>query len=171
MAKMKGVQKLNKSITAAFADFGITKMQLTTDYGYYASNKSIDYRLTEGHIEDIWFNEFVKERFGLTVKNIFMFSILHEIGHHETIEEIYESDFLYDFCMKEKERIHKKMQKASAKKSKKLEWEYFNLPDEIAATAWAVDYIRHHKKKLETIWENVQNALVEFYALNLDEED
>lgn len=170
MAKIKGQRKLNKAVAAVFADFGITGMRLTNDYGYYMTDGTIDYRITEGHVEDEWFNEYVKERFGYTVKNTFMFSILHEIGHHFTLENVYESEVLYNFCISEKERITAKMQTAGKKKSKKLEWEYFNLPDEIAATAWAVDYARHHKKKLETMWNNVQAALTEFYMKNITEE-
>lgn len=170
MVKVKGIKKLNKAICAAFADFGITGMRLTDDYGYYLNDGTIDYRLTEGHIEDIWFNEFIKERFGYNVKNTFMISILHEIGHHMTLADIYENNFVYDFCIKEKKKITKKMKKAGKKKAKELEWRYFNLPDEIAATAWAIDYAKKNKKELKKVWENVQAALLDFYNKNITEE-
>ena len=170
MDKLKGVRKLNNAITKIFEGFETGRFKLTDTYQYSMYDYSIRYRITEGHIEDIWFNEFVKERFGYTVKNTFIFSILHEIGHHKTIEDVYESDIIYNYCMNEKNRIDAEMQTAGSKKSKKLEWEYFNLPDEIVATEWAVTYARTHQSELRIIWEKVTEALAEFYEKNNVEE-
>ena len=72
--------------------------------------------------------------------------------------------------MNEKERIEAEMQTAGDKKSKKLEWQYFNLPDEIVATEWAVNYARTHRTELRELWEKVTDALAEFYAKNITEE-
>ena len=54
---------------------------------------------------------------------------------------------------------------------KKLEWQYFNLPDEIMATQWAVNYAKKHPRIVNKIWKQMQNALVEFYKANLDKID
>jgi hypothetical protein len=170
MAKIKGEKKLNKALTTAFKGFGVD-MELCDTYQYTLTDDTVGFCLLVDRMEDSLFNEFIEERFGYKVKNTFMISVLHEIGHHMTLEDIYVSDFVYDFCHKEKERIETAMETATKKKDiKRLEWEYFNLPDEIAATAWAVDYAQTHKKKLDKIWGKVQKALVDFYKKNIDEE-
>lgn len=169
MAKVKGITKLNKALAVAFGEFGIDKFVMNGDWAYYPEDNKITYSLIDNKIEDIWFNEFVKKRFGYKVKNTFMITVLHEIGHKMTLDDIYESDAVYKFCEAEKERISKDMENAkSEKESKKLEFQYFALPDEIIATKWAVDYIKEHEEELEEIWQNIQNALVEFYAKNID---
>lgn len=171
MAKVKGIKKLNKALKKAFKPFGDINMRLAADYGYYPTDDTIEYRLTEGHIEDIWFNQFVKERFGYKVKNTFMFSILHEIGHYYTIKEIRDCDIMFFFCEDEKYRIQTEMNTAkNERQCKKLEWQYFNLPDEIAATAWAVNYARENAEEVEAIWQNVLKAIHKFYAKNITEE-
>jgi hypothetical protein len=171
MAKLKGEKKLNKELTTAFKDFGVD-MVMTDSYQYSMTDEEVGFCLLEGRLEDDLFNEFVKERFGYKVTNTFMISILHEIGHHYTLEDIYTSDFVCDFCHKEKERIEAALQNTTKRKEiKRLEWEYFSLPDELAATAWAVNYARTHKKKLDKIWLKVQAAITRFYAKNITEED
>ena len=169
MAKVKGIRKLNKALKTVFADFGIENFSLTNDWAYYPDENKITYSILENNIEDVWFNEFVKKRFGYKVKNTFMITVLHEVGHHFTLDDIYDSDAVYEFCTREKERIEKAMETASAKKSKKLEFEYFSLPDEIIATEWAVRYATEHEKELDEKWKEIEKAFVEFYTKNITE--
>ena len=167
MAKLKGVRKLNKSIGMAFRGFGIDKMFLDTEYAYYFEGEKIAFKLTEGTPEDELFKEFVFERFGYEIKLPWLFSILHEIGHHKANDEI--EGAIYDFCMSEKERIQEEMETAfSIEDAKILEWQYFNLPDEIMATQWAVNYARKHPRKIKKIWAECETAIHEFYKKNLD---
>jgi hypothetical protein len=56
----------------------------------------------------------------------------------------------------------------SNRKIKKLEYEYFNLPDEIVATAWAVEYMREHEEEIKIMWEHILKAIHKFYEKNLD---
>lgn len=171
MAKVKGLKKLNNAIKVALADFGINKFKMNGDWAYYPEENIITYSLLENKLEDIWFNEFVKKRFGYKVKNSFMITVLHEVGHKETLEDIYESDTVYEFCMREKKRIEKAMENAKDKKEcKKLEFEYFSLPDEIIATEWAVNYAKEHEAELMTAWIAIKKALTEFYAKNIESE-
>ena len=90
---------------------------------------------------------------------------MHEVGHSKTDAQI--QDELYDFCFKEKERIDKEMQLVETiEEAKKLEWQYFNLPDEIVATAWAINYAKTYPKKVEKMWRKSQKALLKFYNKN-----
>ena len=162
--KIKGVKKLNKTISAQLAPFGISKAVLTDEYAYHFDTEKVTYKITDGDIEDIWFAEFIEERFGYHVTNSFIISLLHEIGHHKANDAI--TDDVYDFCLSEKERIAEEMLTADDEYSKKLEWQYFNLPDEIMATQWAVNYAINHPKKLIKMWDVMQKAFNKFYTKN-----
>jgi hypothetical protein len=64
------------------------------------------------------------------------------------------------------------MQDADSEQSKALEWQYFNLPDEIMATQWAVNYAKEHPRKIKKMIERLRVSLMEFYMANgLTEED
>jgi hypothetical protein len=168
---MKGMKKLNKAIKAEVAKFGIEKISMG-DWEWRMDNHSIEYTLLENRMEDIFFLKFVKERFGYKPLNSFMLSLFHEIGHNMTYEDLMESDVIYDFCQAEKNRIEKEMASIETKKqAKKLEYQYFNLPDEIVATAWAVDYMETHEEEIMGMWERIKKEIVEFYEKNLDTEE
>lgn len=165
---MRGIKALNKAIQTEVEMFGIEKIRMA-DWAYYSTDCAIEYTLIEERVEDLLFLDFVKERFNYMPINSFMLSLFHEIGHHYTYDEATESDIIYDFCQNEKDRIEQEMQTANTKrKMKKLEFEYFNLPDEIVATAWAVDYMRNHEAEVEEMWENILKAIHKFYEKNLD---
>lgn len=165
--KIKGLKKLNKAVSAELAPFGITKAICGTEYSYIYSDESITFKITEGTIEDIWFAEFVKNRFGLETES-FILGILHEIGHHQANDEI--EGAIFDFCTAEKERISAEMKTANEARSKELEFEYFNLPDEIMATQWAVKYIKANPNHIKQMWKKIQKALLKFYKKNGIEE-
>ena len=165
---MRGIKALNKAIQTEVEVFGIEKIRMA-DWAYYSNDYSIEYTLIEERVEDLLFLDFVKERFNYMPINSFMLSLFHEIGHHYTYDEATESDIIYDFCQNEKDRIEQEMQTATTRrKMKKLEFEYFNLPDEIVATAWAVDYMRNHEAEVEEMWEHILKAIHKFYEKNLD---
>lgn len=171
--RIKGKKKLNKAILAEVAPFGIQSAKLSDEYAYYYEDESISYKLDCGAVEDEWFNEFLEERFGYKCKGSaesFVLSILHEVGHHKANDEI--EGAILDFCNTEKERIDREMQDADAEQSKVLEWQYFNLPDEIMATQWAVNYAKEHPRKIKKMIERLRVSLMEFYMANgLTEED
>ena len=164
MAKVKGAKTLNKTISKELSPFGIKKAVCTDEYSYSYNKAVVTYKLTENTTEDIWFTDFIKERFGYEVRYPFIMSLLHEVGHHKNNDDVVGE--VYDFCLAEKKRIEEEMQTANAEKSKELEWQYFNLPDEIMATAWAVDYARKHPKKIKKMWKKSKKALMDFYEKN-----
>ena len=168
MSKIKGLKKLNKAVSAELEPFGIKKAFCGTEYSFSWINESISFKITEGTIEDIWFLEFVKNRFGIEPQS-FIISILHEVGHYRANDEI--EGAIFDFCMTEKNRISAEMQTADEVRSKELEFEYFNLPDEIMATQWAVNYIKNNPEHIKIMWHNIQKALRKFYKKNEVTED
>ena len=163
MVKLKGYKKLNKAITAPLKQFGIKKAVCGKSYCYLFNKEKIIFQLTIG-IEDKWFNTFVKKRFNYKIEYPFVISLLHEVGHHLNNEDI--DGEVYAFCLSEKARIDKEMPSATKKRQKELEFQYFSLPDEIMATAWAINYAKKHPKKIKKMWRKMQPAILEFYAKN-----
>ena len=91
---------------------------------------------------------------------------MHEIGHAKANWEI--EGALQDFCLAEKERISEGMydNADNLEVQKILEWQYFNLPDEIMATAWAVNYAKKHPKRVKKMWKQFEKAFHDFYEKN-----
>ena len=164
MAKVKGTKVLNKAITKELSAFGIKKAVCGDEYAYYYDKKAVSYKITEGCSEDLCFSEFLKERFDYDDKYPFVMSLLHEVGHHKANDDIVGE--VYDFCLAEKKRIQEEMLTAVGEESKKLEWQYFNLPDEIMATKWAVEYAKAHPKKVKKMWKKMRKAFFDFYKKN-----
>ena len=166
---MKGLKKLNKAIKTEVEKFGIEKVSMS-NWEYNLTEQSVSYTLLENRLEDKLFIKFVKERFGFKPLNNFILSLFHELGHKATYEEILENDVVCDFCANEKDRIEREMALAETKKQiKKLEYQYFNLPDEIIATKWAVDYMTENKDEIKEMWKRIEKEILKFYEKNLDE--
>lgn len=163
MARLKGKNKLNNAVATQLAPFGITNAFLGTEYAYYWQEEKVSYKITYT-IEDEWFCEFINERFGLEDICPMVVALLHEVGHHMTDDDL--GDTVQDFCIAEKERIDREMETADEDYSKVLEWQYFNLPDEIIATAWAVNYIKQHPRKVAKMAKILNTALGTFYKEN-----
>ena len=163
--KLKGKAKLNKAISAELKPFGISKAELSDEYSYSFEDESVAFKITENSMEDVFFNDFIKERFGYICAYPFVLSLLHEVGHHKANDEI--EGAIYDFCIAEKERIATAiMDSDDMDKVKALEYQYFNLPDEIMATQWAVNFAKKHPKKMAEMWVKMKKALFEFYKVN-----
>lgn len=165
--RLKGTKRLNKVMTKTLRPFGISKTKLGNDYGYFLYNSNIEFRLIDETKEDKWFNEFCEEEFGYTVRNNFIISLLHEIGHHKTLWDIYENMYLEDFCLDEKARIDAEIATAKDEAEvRKLEFDYFRLPDEYLATRWAVEYAKTHEKELDEMWDKMRKVIIWFYLKN-----
>lgn len=162
---IKGKEILNKTISAQLAPFGISNCFLGTDYSYYYDNNDISFKLTLAY-EDKLFSEFIKDRFNYDDTGIeFLISLLHEVGHSKANDEI-EGD-IYEFCIAEKNRISTAINKATTTEEiRKLEFEYFNLPDEIMATSWAINYAKQNPFEIQIMWAVMHEAILNFYKVN-----
>jgi len=161
----KGRKVLNKTISNELSAFGIKKAVCGDEYSYDYDKEIVTFKESENGIEDIWFTEFIKERFNYDVRYPFVMSLLHEVGHHKNNDDVVGE--VYDFCLAEKERImYETMATDDEETAKALTWQYFNLPDEIMATAWAVNYARKHPKKIKKMWKKMRSALLDFYEKN-----
>ena len=165
MAKVKGMKKLCKAVSAQLKPFGISKAVLSTEYSYVFADGSVTFKITEGSIEDEWFNEFIEERFGYHVENTFIISLLHEIGHHFTMGK-------FNKFQQSKERVaiakieHNLSESNDEDFDKEMYKKYFDLPMEKSATKWAVNYYRTHRQAINRFYKKLEKELQKFYKLN-----
>ena len=165
MAKVKGLKKLNKAVSAQLAPFGISKAVCANEFAYYFGDNKVTFSLVEGTFGDKCLTDFFTNRFNYDCKFPFVLFLLHEVGHSKANENIQED--ILDFCLAEKERIDKELAETEDKKiAKELHNQYFNLPDEIMATQWAINYAKKHPKKVRKMWKKCEKAFHEFYEKN-----
>ena len=84
-----------------------------------------------------WKKFLAKEfNFTLTKENLFTMSILHELGHHYTVDLFTEEQW-------EEEATEKCLEGLEGAERERT---YFNLPIEKTATMWAVNFYRENKE-------------------------
>ena len=169
MSKIKGLKKVNKKVTKIFRkEWGIRKVALGDDFEYNFVKDRVQFKITHS-IEDELFNKFVAERFGLNLnaESGFLFSLLHEVGHRENNDDI--DGGVYQFCIDEKNRISAELRTnptLTYDETYALESQYFNLPDEIMATAWAVNFLKENPQKSAKMYKKIAKILQKFYKMN-----
>lgn len=155
--KKKLKKRLNIAVTKELKKFDIDKARLDDDFAFYYFDNTITFKLDSSDKEDGYFLEFVAKRFNFTTDCPFILFLLHEVGHSMTENDIVGA--VNDFCLVERERIMLGVSSnITTEERKKLNFEYFNLPDEIMATAWAVDYIKEHPKKIKKMRKRLEEA-------------
>lgn len=82
--------------------------------------------------------------------NHFIWALLHEVGHHMT-EDTFDED--------EKDRINKKRWRIM--KTQAIH-PYYRLPDEWAATEWAVTYANSHTEEVKNLWKRIEALTSEY---------
>lgn len=165
--KLNGLAKLNREFSKVVRPFGIEGVVNGEDFAWYREKNIITYTLVTGTFHDEWFVEFVKERFDYDVENVFIMTLLHEIGHYKTDDEI--GSALGTWCDNDKERISDAILNdpfITEEEEKALNWQYFYLPDEFSATAWAVKFAKENPEYIEEMWEKMEKALHNFYEKN-----
>lgn len=85
--------------------------------------------------------------------NVFVWSLLHEVGHHMNDDEFDEEEL--DRIYKKKARIFKNGHTRP----------YFYLPDEVCATKWAVDYANSHREEVLAFWNELYAAVTELFKV------
>ena len=146
------LHKLNKTIDNFTRNFNCTA-SLGSDFCYLSNYNLIYYSLSSTSNDDTFYN-FINSNFSNTNIDIFIWSLLHEIGHKITENR---------FNDKEWEEYNHFI---SHWNEKKLSDDvYYNLPIEYAATSWAANYIKDHTEEIITLWENISNIIAEINQL------
>ena len=117
-------------------------------FGFYSISNTVEFALTVKDVHDKTFMDFVTKRYPDIRADIFLWSFLHEVGHHET-----ENDFDDD----EWENYMRAIFNCED------DMEYYHLSIECAATDWAGNYMRTHTDEVSALWKKLQPAIMNFY--------
>jgi len=132
------------------------------DFAYYHNENIIAFGLLTTKRNDECFGNFVEDLGGYRNWG-FLNSFFHELGHHETYEDISDRDYEYG-----------RMVKAYLADKEELNnydlYTYFNLPIERAATEWGVAYINNHIFETFKLMDKVCE-IIEDIDLNIEIED
>ena len=157
-----GVKELDKVLNEFVNPFG-AHVEFGSDFIYWVEEKTIEYSL----IMPEQGRDYFMENFRVLAPDIqcdpFLASFMHELGHHMTNDLFDDNDETYNY---ETRQYLAKALNDKTDSEEKLYEQYFNLPDEMAATRWAIEYIREHSEKVAEFWNKVQNAIMNFYKLN-----
>jgi hypothetical protein len=131
-------------------DFDLTT-RFEQDFGYYHSENVIAFGLLTTERNDECFSNFVND-LGGNGELGFLNSFFHELGHHETYDDISDRDYEYG-----------RMVKAYLADKEELNeydlYTYFNLPIERTATEWAVAYINDHTPEVVELNEKIRDIV------------
>lgn len=123
--------------------------RLGTDFAYYTDDNSITYSLVVSDENGKAFQKYVEKLFPDIHADLFLWSTLHELGHHET-EDDFEDDEWEDYMTLTLLDISNEV--------------YFELDIERAATVWAGEYIQSHAEEVAELWNKLQPAIKNFYT-------
>ena len=164
MTEIKGTKKLDKMINNYVKKFGCTA-ELGSEFCYWHDDETVDYSFIIPVPSDEVWKEYVKKEFNFNLTNIFMFSLLHEIGHHYTM------DFFTQTQQNKNDKMVDKIEKVLSesddeKLDKTMYLKYFDLPMERIATKWAVNYYRKHRFSINRFYKKLNKELKKFYKIN-----
>ena len=120
---------------------------LGTDFSYFTEDSRIEYALFVSDKTGEEFKTFAESLFPNINADIFIWSFFHELGHHETIDDFDDEDWV-------------KYRNSIACGLSSID--YFQLPIELAATMWAGEYIQAHPEEVAAFYEKVLVALKHF---------
>lgn len=133
--RIKGIKKLNAHMNKFLSPFGL-KCTFGSDFAYWTESELIQYTIFLHQDSDVYFSDFIKKEFDFSVTDIFLVSLLHEVGHYYTIDDFEEDELLED------EYAKAGLTRNPLITEKERNFRYFNLPVEYAATEWAIDFLR-----------------------------
>lgn len=137
--------------------------ELGDEFLYFGSDNTITYTLLIGELSDRVWKKYIKDNYNYEMTNVFLFSLLHEIGHHHTMGQF--SRKLQNDEDKKVARIEKDLSHSNCEELDTLLYlEYYDLPMEKVATEWAVKYAKNHKRKLFRFWRKLEIALHQYFS-------
>lgn len=107
---------------------------------------------------DRLYKQYIKQTFHIDINNIFMISLLHEVGHFYTLFTFSDDRIKADHAMKN--LIEEALSMDDSDETYSL---YFNLPIEKAATEWAVKYYTANQKRCDDFYKAFLITLQEEY--------
>jgi hypothetical protein len=169
-----GIDRINKILTDFLQECGYDDIRVKedTDFCYYPVTQVIGYSFLCPQRDNDLFLEFIKDLKPLVTFDIFLWSFLHELGHYETYDDLDEDELAYSFDVKTRlQKLYVVDNQYYNQNVSTIFKEYFSLPDEYAATTWAVNFANKNIDKLWSLWNKLQPAIMNFYTMNNITED
>lgn len=132
---------------------------ISTDFEYLYAESKIHYALVVSEKSNRLFLNDVERRFPTIHADIFLWSFLHELGHHMTMDDMEDEE------VAESENIKNYLDTVNLTDKEKYNL-YFNAPDEKLATEWAADYMLAHSEEINNLWVALKAAIADFYVSN-----
>jgi len=123
------------------------------DFAYYHNENVIAFGLLTTEKTEECFSDFVSDLGGYDRLG-FLNSFFHELGHHETYDDISDRDYEYGQMVKAYLADKEELDKYDL-------YTYFNLPIERAATEWAVIYINDHTPEVMELDQKIHEIIVD----------
>jgi hypothetical protein len=160
---------LNEDLFVSLVDeflepFGIDS-DFSSDFSYDPEDERVYFSVMVSERADRLFKQYVLSHFHFEISNIFMISLLHEVGHAFTLNSFSKMEIKNDHLAKEtiEEMLH-------ADDSDDIYSLYFDLKIERVATAWAINYYKANKKRCDDFYLKFVSALKkEYLRLGLTE--
>lgn len=163
--QLVGVEKLEDTIASIIEDCIISgeieKCYLAPDFCSSVDDRILWFSPFSMEFADKAMRKAVKEQFYYKIKqgDMFLFSLLHEIGH------IVENTVQTPEEFKAKEKLHEKIEKSPY--DLKLRKKYYTFPTERKANEWAVSMMKvTPQEMIDEINTRILLALEEFYGVN-----
>lgn len=149
---------LTKTVNQFVSKFGCTA-EPGLEFVYYDDN-TIQYSIiiTDEFSES--FKDFADSLGFPKDLEIFVLSILHELGHHNTLELVPKHIKIINHLIK---KIYNILIRINYEWVEKLSYKYYNLYVEKVATWWAVQYARDHHKALLRFQQDIARELNSLY--------
>lgn len=125
-------------------------VELGTDFAYWYSKSLITYTLAITDKQGESFVAFAESLFPDIKADVFLWSFLHELGHHETLDDF---DGVAHF-------VYHQIVNSDIPMSANY---YYNLPIEKAATEWAGEFMRNNTDEVYRLWQKVQPVIKKIY--------
>lgn len=168
MTELK-TRELNKEIFLIIRDIiGLKNVAVAfgSDFYTYYEQRQVVYSLIKSDTTDREFNECAKKNFNYSPKNdveSFAVSLLHELGHIETMKKFDKVTLKFDDIRK---AIIQVAINTDIDKKRVVAKTYYSLPTEYRATKWAVEWIKRHPNKYKTMLKRLDKAINNFYIIN-----
>ena len=164
--KIKGLKRVNKIINEFCDQFGVTARP-AAEFIAILEDREITYSFVVTDPADKYFIPFINKLAPDITADIFLVSLFHEIGHLYT--QFNFSEETWNRGWETKEAISKAIELCEERDEALIEMknnEYFNLPEEKAATLWGINYIRTHEQEVAEFWAELQPALMRMFRKN-----
>lgn len=171
--KLKGLKKLNNKITALFQSLtGVDGFdcKLDDNFYYYNHKDRIGFTPIAMPEQDEDWIDWITSRYNLeyipdNFTAFFIFSVLHEIGHHVTLQDYIDTHDTYDSetAYSEDLIVWNSMPR---EQRKNIRWAYHSIPYEVLATEWAIDFWNNNTMACAKLAKPINKAFQKFYKKN-----